>query len=81
MSEVNGKYSFGSIGCRSELHGTNSSREQANMDSAILAILEMRTALAEQSVALSADAERLSAALDAVVRPPQRVRERETQPV
>lgn len=51
------------------------------MDSAILAILEMRTALSEQAVALSADAERLSAALDAVVPPPPRVRERETQSV
>lgn len=60
---------------------SNSSREQANMDSAILAISEMRAALAQQAVSLSDDAERLSAALDAVVPPPQRVRERETQTV
>lgn len=51
------------------------------MDSAILAISEMRAALAQQAVSLSDDAERLSAALDAVVPPPQRVRERETQTV
>lgn len=47
------------------------------MDSAAMALDELRSALEEQAAALARDAERLSDAVDTTFPPPREARERE----